>query len=140
MLGPLIEKNTWGYNCVKYNNNIFEYGNKNEKADILIWFDGCIKWDWKNRKTFCNRHNPGISKKAVQFLKKKGCEIIILSKGYGDPSFKTPGILQTQNSVITYLKTKDIEVYHLKSEYSVKKYNELIQDNKKVGMLLHSTC
>jgi hypothetical protein len=138
---PIIQKNSWGYVNIEYKNKTYEYGKKHdERADVILWFNGFQKWNWKDKNTYCNHHVPGITKSAVDFLIKKKCNIIILSKGYGNPSFTAPGVLKTPQSVKKYLKDKGIKVYNLKSETAVKKWNELIKKNKKVGMYLHSTC
>jgi hypothetical protein len=134
MNGPVIEENKWGYIKIKFKNKIFEYGKKiGERADVIIWYNGLVKWNWKNKLTLSNGHNPGVSKKAVQYLEKKGCKIIIISKGYDN-------VLQTDKDVINYLKNNKITVYHLNSENAAKKWNELIKKDKKVGILFHSTC
>ena len=133
MNGPTIEENKWGYIKINYKNKIFEYGKNKERADVIIWYDGLVKWDWKNKSTFSDGHIPGVSKKAVQFLEKKGCEIIIISKGYEN-------VLQTHQDVISYLKKNNITVYHLNSKKAAEKWNNLIKKEKKVGMLFHSTC
>ena len=133
MSSPIIEENKWGYLKINYENKIFEYGKKEERADVIMWYDGLVKWDWRNKATFSNGHNPGVSKKAVQFLEKKGCEIIIISKGYEN-------VLQTHQDVISYLEKNKITVYHLNSEKAAKKWNNFIKKEKKVGMLFHSTC
>lgn len=136
----IILKYKWNFIKFTLKKKIIKFGNNNERADVVFWFNGYQKWDWKNKKTFCDHHKPGISQKAVEFLIDKKCEIIILSKGYGDPFFSTPGVLETSNEVKKYIKDKGIKVYNLKSETAIKKWNELIKKNIKVGMYLHSTC
>ena len=145
---PIIEENKWGYVSIKHKNKTYEYGKNGERADIILWKNGFQRWNWKNKKTHCDHHNPGITKNAVDFLIDKKCDIIILSKGYGDPSFRAPGVLQTQNSVKKYLKDKGIKVYNVKSESAVKKWNSFVKQidkadksgSKNIGMYLHSTC
>lgn len=140
MKSLIILKYKWNYITFMFNKKIIELGNMNERADVIMWYNGYQKWDWKNKSTFCDHHHPGITQKAVDFLVDKNCKIIILSKGYGNPSFTTPGLLETSNTIKKYLKDKGIKVYNLKSETAVKKWNELINKNLKVGMYLHTTC
>tara|TARA_B100001123_G_C14630555_1_gene757603 strand:+ start:124 stop:546 length:423 start_codon:yes stop_codon:yes gene_type:complete len=136
----IILMSKWNYIKFSFKKEIIEFGGDNERADVIFWYDGYQKWNWKDKKTFCDHHKPGITKKAVDFLVKKKCKIIILSKGYGNPSFTRPGVLETSSAIKKYLKDIGIKVYNLKSETAIKMWNKLIKKNKKVGMYLHSTC
>ena len=141
MTYPIITGYDWGWIKIAYAKKSYQFGGKShERADLVLFPNGHQKWNWKNKNTLCEHHNPGVTKQAIQFLVDKGCNIIIITKGYGDPSFKTPGLLQTQNNVKKYFREKGITIYNIKSEYAVNKWNNLIKKNNKVGMLFHSTC
>ena len=140
MTCPIIIDNKWGYIKIKFKNKIYEYGKNGERADVILWKNGVQKWNWKKKSTFCDHHYPGISLEAVKYLEKKNCDIIILSKGYGDPTFKSPGVLQTQSNIKKYLKDRKIKFHNLKSETAAKKWNHLIKNKENIGMLFHSTC
>ena len=137
---PLIINNKWNYLEIQHNNTIVKRGDDGDRADVIMWYDNYTKWNWKNKETFVDHHDPGVSKHAVNYLIGKGCDIIIISKGYGNPTCTHDGVLKTHKTIIRYLKKKKITVYHLKSEIASLLWNKLVLENKKVGMLFHSTC
>lgn len=137
---PEILERKWNYVKLLWGNKLYEYGKDCGRADLILTFNSIEKWDWKNSETICDHHFPGITSQAIQYLVDKGCDTIILTKGYGDPTFKSLGVLQTDPKVIKDFESRKITIYHLKSELATEKWNELIRQNLKVGMLLHSTC
>lgn len=90
---------------------------------------GAQAWNWKE---FNTQHVPGIQIKDLQSIINES-DIVILSRG-------VDLVLQVKPETLDYLKQVGKEVYVLQSEEAVKLYNQLASQNKKVGMLLHSTC
>lgn len=136
-----IVKHKWNYVKLAIKNKIIQFG-INGRADLVMWSgdkQGYKSWNWKDKNTLCQSHDPGITKAAVDFLIKKKCDIIILSKGYGDPTFKSPGMLKTSSDIKKYIKSKGIKVHNVKSESAVVLWNKL-HAKYTVGMYLHSTC
>lgn len=142
MSKPLITNSGWNYVELKFANKTVKYGSDDERSDLILWYDGYIKWDWKDETVFVDSHNPGISTNAVKYLIDKDCKVIIITKGYGNQTYTCDGYLKTNESVLKYIKKKNanIAVYHLKTENAVQLWNTLLNRNIKVGMLLHSTC
>jgi hypothetical protein len=86
-------------------------------------------WNWKE---FGTQHVPGIQIQDLQSIIEDS-DIIILSRG-------VDLMLQVKPETINYLKQLGKETHILQSEEAVKLYNKLTQQNKRVGILLHSTC
>ncbi|CAF0905016.1 unnamed protein product [Rotaria sordida] len=122
---PLIEELSWGFIRVKG----FPSG-----KDFKLYPGGAEEWDWNETNT---RHVPGIQQADVKDLIDKGAKYIVLSKGM-------------QNKLETPKETKDfLEENNMKlginyfietTPEAYKRYNSLVQENKPVGALLHSTC
>ena len=114
---PVICDSKWGYVAIDYNNNRHEYGNRRgERADVILWPTGIKHWDWNDPECPCNDHQPGVTKEAIQFLVDKGCEVIIISKGYN-------GVLETSSKVLENVRASksDLEIIHEKSARAVVK-------------------
>lgn len=151
---PLITSFQWGKLEIVSKDGIQQFGNNNERADVIITSDGnkynIKKWNWKSNESKVNSHSPGISYQAIENLIKSGCEVVIISKGFGNPTFTMDGVLECQVDVLTKLKKKfpKVKFYHLKSEKAILKWNKLMttnlnetnNQNEKIGMLLHMTC
>jgi hypothetical protein len=99
-------------------------------GDIVITNKTVKPWDWNIDGT---RHKPGITIKAVDHFIKAGCTDVILTEGMHRQ-------LQVPKNTIEYLQDNGIHVLVLSSENGVPKYNDMIKNNCKVGMLLHTTC
>ena len=120
---PLISHFEWGKVIVDFGGSQYAF------KDCKLSPKGPQEWDWKEFET---KHVPGIQIEDLQSIIKDS-DIIILSRG-------VDLMLQTPVETIDYLKQLGKEVYVLQSEEAVKRYNELAKQQKKVGILLHSTC
>ena len=98
----------------------------------------CTEWNWKVTGT---KHNPGIQISDLNYSKyvaiDANTKYLILSRGYDL-------VLQVNQIVIDYARSKNITVYVLESGEAIKKYNELLKENiyneNIVVGLFHSTC
>lgn len=104
-------------------------GKEHEFKDCKISPKGVQNWDWNEFKT---RHVPGIQVQDIESIV-NDCDIIILSRG-------VDLVLQTTPEAVAYLTSIKKEFYMLQSAAAAQKYNELTNQGKKVGILLHSTC
>ena len=129
----------WNRVHIINNRKQLHFGSETERADLVLYPNGFQLWDWNNPETFCDKHSPGISKQAIDFLIKKQCKKIILTKGFGSVDFKKAGMLETQPDVIKYATSKGLTVYHLKTEDAIQLWEQIYEDND-VGMYLHTTC
>ncbi|MFB6212337.1 MAG: Mth938-like domain-containing protein [Candidatus Magasanikbacteria bacterium] len=98
--------------------------------DAKLWPGGSREWDWSETGT---HHTPGIQKEDVKELVGKGAEVIVLSKGQQNR-------LKVKDETIEYLKNNSIDFCILGTDEAVDKYNELAEEEKPVGALIHSTC
>ena len=99
-----------------------------------IAFSGAENWDWRESNT---RHVPGIQPQDVEYLLKKNAKYIVLSTGMENQ-------LKIAKETEDFLREKGMQ---LNTDYFIKTtpdahqcYNELAQENKLVGALIHSTC
>ena len=125
---PLIQANTithfsWGKTVVAFAGKEYTF------KDCKLSPKGPQAWDWNEFET---RHVPGIQIQDLQTIMDDS-DIIILSRG-------VDLMLETKPETVEYLKKSGKEFHIIQSDAAVKLYNELVQQNKKVGMLLHSTC
>ncbi len=98
--------------------------------DAVLWPSGAREWDWRESGT---RHKPGIHPKAVEELIDRGCAIVVLSRGMDL-------VLETMPETFERLKFAGVRYEWLQSKQAVQRYNALVSDGERVGMLLHSTC
>lgn len=117
---PIIAHISWGE--VQIDGDTFK--------DAKLWPGGARGWDWSETGT---SHTPGIQPADVKELLKNGAETIILSEGQ-------QGRLQVKEETIDFIKDAGAEVRIYSSKKAVEKYNELAQQGKPVGALIHSTC
>ena len=129
-----IVENKWGYVKLNVQGQVFEYGKPHtNRADIILTNNYIELWNWKDEKTFCDTHSPGISKKLIYHMYKLGCNEIIISKGYHN-------VLETQEDVLQYVEELGMTYHHLNTQDAIIKWNELTTKNKSLGLILHSTC
>lgn len=98
--------------------------------DVKLFPGGFREWDWNETGT---KHSPGIQPEDLKELVDAGATQIVLSKGF-------ESVLQTTNEAEKYMIENKIKYYILETGTAVKKYNELFENNEKVGALIHSTC
>jgi hypothetical protein len=121
-LSPKIKNLSWGKVEVE--------GFDDKFKDVKLYPGGARKWDWNETGT---EHSPGVQINDVEELVKNGAKEVILSRGY----FRR---LKVKDDTLEYLEKKKIPVHIMDSKNAVKKYNELAEAKKKVGILIHSTC
>lgn len=120
---PFISHISWGKVAVEHD------GKTIVCKDAKITPQAVIEWDWRKTKTL---HHPGIQIKDVEDIINTA-DVFVLSRGMDL-------ILQTMPETEVYLQRMGKEYYMLQTEQAVKKYNELVAQNKKVAALIHSTC
>ncbi len=97
--------------------------------DAILYPGGAEEWDWNKTGT---NHKDGIQPDEINYLIKKGADVIILSTGQ-------LGRLKISERARQIMEEKKIEYHILKSEEAAMKFNEL-HDSRKCGALIHSTC
>jgi len=118
---PRIERLTWGR---------IRLDDGSAYKDAKLFPGGSRAWDWNETGT-C--HSLGIQPADVQQLIDHGADVIVLSKGIYERLQVCPETLQT-------LEDQGIEVHVLQTEAAVERYNQLIDEGRAVGALIHSTC
>jgi hypothetical protein len=98
--------------------------------DVKLWPGGAREWDWNEYGT---HHQPGIQPAEVDELIKHGAEIVILSKGQIER-------LQVMDETLDKLAAAGIEAEVLETNRAVERYNQLVDEGRAVGALIHSTC
>jgi hypothetical protein len=101
-----------------------------EFKDAKLYPGGARDWDWSETGT---RHVPGIQPLDVQELIDNSAAAVVLSKGVHER-------LQTCPETLNLLDEHNIRTFVLQTEEAIKKYNELVSENVRVGALIHSTC
>ncbi len=97
--------------------------------DVKLFPGGARAWNWGETGT---HHNPGVQMSDVDELLKNGAEVVVLTRG-------VLGRLGVPHDVVNMLKDRGIEVYVKNTKQAVDLYNQL-RDEKKTGILIHSTC
>lgn len=121
-LSPKITYFEWGVLDIK--------GYEKSFKDAILYPGGASKWNWKATNL---HHDPGIQVVDVQELLDKGCDVVVLSRG-------VELRLLTMPETLTFLEAQNIETYVLQTEEAIAKYNELAEQGRQVGALIHSTC
>jgi hypothetical protein len=98
--------------------------------DAIFYPGGVNKWDWKETNL---HHDPGIQPIDVQILLDKACDVVVLSRG-------VELRLLTMPETLSLLAEHNIETYVLQTEEAIAKFNELAEQGRQVGALIHSTC
>lgn len=98
--------------------------------DAKLYPGGAREWDWNETGT---RHSPGVQAADVQELLDHGAEVVVLAKGVYERLQVCAGTLRT-------LDEQDIDVHIEQTEAAVDRYNQLVDDGRAVGALIHSTC
>ncbi len=120
---PRISSIQWGIIQVEDNKKTYTY------KDCMLWPTKHQEWDWSKTGT---RHNPGIQ---IADLKEfiDSVDVVVLSRGM-------QLVLQVQPAIVEHIKKLKKEVHVAQSEEAAKLYNRLVDEGKKVGALIHSTC
>lgn len=79
------------------------------------------------------RHAPGVQSADVQELIDHGVEVVVLSVGVYER-------LQVRPETLQALHDHGIDVFVEQTEAAVDRYNQLVDEGRAVGALIHSTC
>lgn len=109
----------WG--SLKVNNQSYK--------DCRIWPNHVEEWDWTKTGT---RHIPGIQIADLEDFM-KDVDIVVLSEG-------VDGVLQTKPETLTYLQKNEKQLIKARTPQAVAMYNKLVNEGKRVGALIHTTC
>lgn len=120
---PRITSIKWGVIQVEENKKIYTY------KDCMLWPTKHQNWDWSKTGT---KHDPGIQ---IADLKEfiDSVDVVVLSQGMDL-------VLKVQPSIVEHIKKLKKEVHVAQSEKAVEIYNRLVDEGKRVGALIHSTC
>ena len=140
---PLIEELKWGFMKVEgcppgKDFKLFPGGNitlnHSGSNPFNVAFSGAENWDWRQSNT---HHVPGIQPQDVEYLLEKNAKYIVLSTGMENQ-------LKIAKETEEFLREKGMQLnidYFIKTTLDAHQcYNELAQNNKLVGALIHSTC
>ncbi|MFB6285494.1 MAG: Mth938-like domain-containing protein [Candidatus Bipolaricaulia bacterium] len=118
---PRIVECTWGH---------IHLDDGSVHKDAKLYPGGAREWDWNETGT---RHSPGIQPADVQELIDHGAKVIVLAKGVFER-------LQVSPETRQWLHDHDLDVRIMPTKAAVSTYNDLVNDGRSVGALIHSTC
>lgn len=98
--------------------------------DAKVWPGGGRNWDWNETGT---HHTPGIQVADVEELVDHGAQVVVLSRGQQLR-------LRVPDETVAALTGQGVAVEVLESGVAVARYNELADEGRPVGALIHSTC
>lgn len=121
---PHISSIVWGIITV-----IDPDGKKQTYKDCMLFPGGSKEWDWSLTGT---QHKPGIQ---IADLKEfiNDVDIIILSRGMENR-------LLLKDDTKEYLEKSGKEHFYVPTLEAARLYNKYVEEGKKVGALIHSTC
>jgi len=105
-------------------------GHGTMSQDVKLFPGGASVWDWGKSSM---RHKSGIRTKDVLELLEHGAKVIILATGYHER-------VKVQEETITFLKEHQVQVHIVKNDLAVIMYNNLAEQGRPVGALIHSCC
>lgn len=117
---PLVTRLSWGR--VATETGTFR--------DAKLWPGGGRGWDWTETGT---HHDPGIQPADVEELLERQVARVVLSRGQ-------QGRLRVMEATLETLADHGVEVEVLLTREAVDRYNQLAEQGRPVGALLHSTC
>ena len=118
---PRIERFSWGHLEIEFFGTF---------KDAKLYPGDAREWDWNETGT---RHTPGIQPADVEELLEQGAHVIILSKGIHER-------LQVKEDTLLMLEQEDVTVHVLQTEKAIDYYNQIVEEGRLVGALIHSTC
>lgn len=121
---PKVLKLEWGTVTIVNNGEELQFN------DVMLAPRLCQEWDWNKTNT---HHKPGIQIADIDALVVAGAYYIILSQGMDS-------YLQVAPETYKYLDSNRINYEVLDSRKAVQRYNSLVSQSLKAGLLLHSTC
>lgn len=119
---PRIEGDSWGRLEVEGMSGSFK--------DAKLFPGGAREWDWGETGT---EHVPGIQPEDARELLERGAEVVVLSRG-------RMRALQVPRETVDSLEEQGVEVLVLPTGDAIRRYNELADQGRAVGALIHSTC
>ena len=119
---PRIESESWGRLEVEGESGSFK--------DAKLFPGGAREWDWSETGT---EHVPGIQPEDAEELLERGAEVIVLSRG-------RMRALQVPQETVESLENRGAEVLVLSTGDAIRRYNEMAEQGRPVGALIHSTC
>ncbi len=106
-------------------------GGKTSGRDIIILPDGTIKW--RRARTRFGIGSHVIKKGEIIDLVKANPEVVLVGTG-------TNAWAQLASDAELCAKEAGIELVALPSQKAVEKFNQLIDEGKRVAALIHITC
>jgi hypothetical protein len=149
---PVIIKSSYNSVVIQYMNNILNFSNGKKQDDtinttgVVLHPEGVDVYHIGIGYDDFGRSYSVIMQKDIDNIINKKCDHIILSNGYGNIDYTGEGNVYFSDYKVPNINiceecpskisigTKNI--YIMKSNRAVIKYNELVQQNFKVGMLL----
>lgn len=98
--------------------------------DAKLWPGGGRGWDWTETGT---HHSPGVQVADVQELVDNGARVVVLSRGQ-------QGRLGVPDATVAMLHEEGVDVEVHRTQAAVERVNQLVDEGRAVGALLHSTC
>lgn len=98
--------------------------------DAKLWPGGGRGWDWDETGT---HHDPGVQLADVEELVEHGARVVVLSRGQ-------QGRLGVPDATVAALRERGVDVEVHRTTVAVDRVNELIDEGRAAGALLHSTC
>jgi hypothetical protein len=98
--------------------------------DFKLYPGGGRAWDWSETGT---QHTPGIQPADVEELLDHGATVVVLSRGMEQR-------LEVDQRTLQLLADRQVEVHVIETGEAVKIYNDLVDAERPVGALFHSTC
>ena len=115
---------SWGRMEVTINEQVLIF------KDCKVWPGGAKEWDWSITGT---HHRPGTQPADIEEILEHDVEVMVLSRGIELMLHICPESEQM-------LRSKGIE-YHIKeTNQAVALFNQLSQQDKRVGGIFHTTC
>jgi len=103
---------------------------KEYRRDIFLLPDGMVR---QRKGGFWIFGSHSIKKEEVEELSKAGAEVMVVGIG-------TNSMVKVSKDAKNYIEKAKLELHVLPSREAVTKYNELVEQKKKVGALIHITC
>ena len=120
----LITHISWGRTEITVN------GQPHNFKDCKVWPGGAKEWDWSLTGT---HHQTGIQPADIDEILEQGIEVMVLSRDI-------ELMLQTCAETEQLLRAKGIEYHIEETNRAVTLFNQLMQQDKRVGGIFHSTC
>lgn len=103
---------------------------KEYRRDLFLLPDGTVR---QRKGGFWIFGSHDIKKEEVEELSKAGAEVMVVGIG-------TNSMAKVSKDAKDYIEKAKLELHVLPSREAVTKYNELVEQKKKAGALIHITC